>query len=303
MDRWYVHFPVSGVDVCLLLPPLAAFAISAVTSMGGVSGAVLLLPFQVSILGFTSPSASATNFVYNIVAIPGGLWCYARERRMAWPLAWIIAAGTLPGVLIGFHVRVRCLPDPRAFKLFAGCALLCFGMWLLLRNGGKAESARDGGLPAGLPPDAVVRTASFSLRRAEIEFRGERFPFSVPGVFALALAVGVFGGIYGVGGGAIIAPVCVAAFGLPIHAVAGAALAGTFLTSVAGVVVYGAMPVEPGIAVRPDWLLGLLFGAGGLAGTYAGARLQRYASPRFLRAMLGLILLGTALQYIHGFLR
>jgi len=81
-----MHFPVSGVDVNPLLPFLIAMGISFFTSMGGVSGAFLLLPFQVSFLGFTSPAVSSTNLVYNIVAIPSGVYRYIREGRMCWPL-------------------------------------------------------------------------------------------------------------------------------------------------------------------------------------------------------------------------
>ncbi len=102
-----MHFPVSGVDVFPLIPFLVAFTISFFTSMGGVSGAFLLLPFQVSVLGFTSPAVSPTNLVYNIVAIPSGVYRYIRERRMAWPIAWVNIAGTLPGVFIGCIFRVK----------------------------------------------------------------------------------------------------------------------------------------------------------------------------------------------------
>ena len=63
-------FPVSGVDVPVFVPPLAAFAVSFFCSMGGVSGAFLLLPFQMTFLGYTSPSVRATNQFYNVVAIP-----------------------------------------------------------------------------------------------------------------------------------------------------------------------------------------------------------------------------------------
>jgi uncharacterized protein len=53
-----VHFPVSGVEVNPLLPLFVAFLVSALTAPAGVSGAFLLLPFQVSALGFTSPAVS-----------------------------------------------------------------------------------------------------------------------------------------------------------------------------------------------------------------------------------------------------
>ncbi len=91
MDILYAHFPVSGVDTWVFIPPLVAFVVSTFTSMGGVSGAFLLLPFQVSVLHFTSPAVSATNFVYNIVAIPSGVYRYLKEGRMAWPLTWVLS--------------------------------------------------------------------------------------------------------------------------------------------------------------------------------------------------------------------
>ena len=94
-----MYFPVAGIEISPWIPPLVAFAISLLTSMGGVSGAFLLLPFQVSVLGFQTPAVSATNHLFNMVAIPGGVWRYAREGRMVWPLTWIITLGTLPGGL------------------------------------------------------------------------------------------------------------------------------------------------------------------------------------------------------------
>jgi uncharacterized membrane protein YfcA len=91
-------FPVSGVEVNPIVPFAVALIVSFFTSMGGVSGAFLLLPFQVSFLNYTAPSVSATNHVFNIVAIPSGVYRYIREGRMLWPLTWAVIIGTLPGV-------------------------------------------------------------------------------------------------------------------------------------------------------------------------------------------------------------
>ncbi len=55
-----------------LVPVLVGFLVAILTAAAGVSGAFLLLPFQVSVLGFVSPSVSATNLVYNVIATPGG---------------------------------------------------------------------------------------------------------------------------------------------------------------------------------------------------------------------------------------
>ena len=50
---------------------VAAFAISLMATPAGISGAVLLLPFQVSVLGTPSPAVTPTNLLYNVVATPG----------------------------------------------------------------------------------------------------------------------------------------------------------------------------------------------------------------------------------------
>ena len=49
---------------------------------------------------------------------------------MLWPLAVSVIAGTLPGVLIGYYLRIRFLTDPKAFKLFVGIVLLYIGVRL-----------------------------------------------------------------------------------------------------------------------------------------------------------------------------
>lgn len=126
-----MFFQTAGIEVALWVPPLVAFVVSFFTSMGGVSGAFLLLPFQMSFLGYTNPSVSATNQVFNIVAIPSGVYRYWREGRMVWPLTWVVIAGTLPGVFIGAIVRVAYLPDPKHFKLFAAGVLLYIGLKMI----------------------------------------------------------------------------------------------------------------------------------------------------------------------------
>jgi uncharacterized membrane protein YfcA len=307
-----MDFQVSGITVAPWVPPLVAFGISFFTSMGGVSGAFLLLPFQMSVLGYTTPSVSATNQLFNIVAIPSGVWRYIREGRMVWPLTWVVIIATLPGVLIGAVVRVRYLPDPRSFKLFAAGVLLYIGVRMVLdlsrrRTGagdkGAAEERfqklvtehrRRGAAESTELPAVVVRR--FSPTRIEYEFYGESFSFSTLGISALSFFVGVVGGIYGIGGGAIMAPFFVSIFGLPVYTVAGAALMGTLITSVAGVVIYS------WIGVGPDWALGLLFGLGGAAGMYCGARAQKFVPAVAIKVMLCAVIIATAVRYVIAFL-
>lgn len=300
MEWMIVSFPVSGVQTWLWLPPLVAFVISFFTSMVGVSGAFLLLPFQMSVLNFTSPAVSSTNLVFNLLAIPSGVYRYVREGRMLWPLTWIVTAGTLPGLIGGYYVRVLYLPDPRHFKLFAGAVLLYIGYRLL---GEFMPWRKSAAKAAPIPNNGVMsmKPLHFSFAETAFEFRGERYAFSTPAMFMLALAVGMIGGIYGIGGGSIIAPFCIAIFGLPVHAVAGAALAATLFTSVVGVCLYSVLPAPAGMVTQPDWALGLLFGIGGVAGMYLGARCQKHVPQRLLKLLLGGLLIFLAGHYISAF--
>lgn len=316
-----MFFHTAGIEVALWIPPLVAFVVSFFTSMGGVSGAFLLLPFQMSFLDYTNPSVSATNQVFNIVAIPSGVYRYWREGRMVWPLTWVVIAGTLPGVFIGAVVRVAYLPNPKHFKLFAAGVLLYIGIKmaldLLKKNAGgssktssekrfqelvKSSRSKSGGMK--ISEEKYCRAAKvthFNLKRLGYTFYDESFDVSFWGIFTLSLIVGVLGGIYGIGGGSIIAPFFITFFGLPVYTVAGAALMGTFVTSVAGVVFYHAIaPFYPNLSVAPDWLLGVLFGVGGMAGMYLGARCQKFVPAKGIKWMLAMIILFTSLKYISA---
>lgn len=306
-----MYFPVSGVEAPLWLPPLVAFVISYFTSMAGVSGAFLLLPFQMSVLGFVTPAVSSTNHVYNVVAIPSGVYRYLREGRLVWPLVCVVVAGTAPGVVLGGWIRLEYLPDPIAFKVFVGCVLFCLGgrlSWDVFQGISRSRSQMPGKTEAKAPPssgDWTVTVVEFNWLRLVYTFQGRLYQCGVPTIFSMALIVGLVGGIYGVGGGALIAPFLVTLYGLPLHTIAGAMLTGTLATSVIGVLFFWlAAPYyqTKELAVSPDWLLGALFGVGGLAGMYLGACTQRFVSGVWLKGLLGALLLILSLRYVTAWL-
>lgn len=307
-----MYFPVSGVEISPVVPIVTAFVISFFMSMGGVSGAFLLLPFQVSVLGFTTPSVSSTNLVYNIIAIPGGVYRFIKDGRMAWPLAWIIIAGTLPGVLIGVIIRIKYLPDPKNFKIFIGCVLFYIAIKLLFDLLPKKKKG-TGGLPAATPlherntfpvtgsSTGRIKTLSFGMTRCSYEFHGETFSFNTTFLFLLTIAVGLIGGIYGIGGGAIIAPFLIVIFRLPVYTTAGATLLGTLVTSIVGVIFYtiiAPMYEHSGFTIMPDWKLGVMFGIGGVIGVYLGARFQKYFPANVIKIILCVVLLFLSIRYL-----
>jgi uncharacterized membrane protein YfcA len=296
-----LYFPIAEIHANPYIIFFTALLVSFFTSMGGVSGAFLLLPFQMSILGYTSPSVSATNHVFNIIAIPSGVYRYIKEKRMLWPLAWAIVIGTLPGVFIGAWVRIEYLPDPKNFKVFAGIVLLYIG-YKLLKDIISKKTAKEKGRQIKAMDFQSLAVIDSSLKKVSFTFGEKEYAYKPLTIYFLCFFVGIIGGIYGIGGGSIIAPVLVTIIGLPVHVIAGAALLGTFVTSVSGVIFYQFLSfVYPQVAVSPDWMLGALFGSGGILGMYLGARVQKYIQPVYIKGILSSCILFIALKYISVF--
>ena len=296
MDLLQVIFPVAGIKTYLFIPPVVAFTISFFTSMAGISGAFLLLPFQMSVLGFTTTSVTSTNFLFNVIGTPGGVYRYIKECRFAWPVALIIVVGIIPGVLIGYYIRIRFFPDPKSFKLFVGFVLLFVALKLIK----DAWAKSTGGQENSCSLEDQVDNVSLEFRKTRFDFKKATHSFSTGGMLGLAFAVGIVGGVYGIGGGSIIAPFCITFFKLPVYTIAGAVLLGTFTSSVAGVAFYSFIPVNGAVA-PPDWILGILFGAGGLLGMYFGAKMQKHISEKWIKLVLGIIVFIIASRYILRF--
>ncbi|MFF8959572.1 TSUP family transporter [Streptomyces sp. NPDC014894] len=245
----------------------AGMLIASATAPVGVSGAVFLLPVQLSVLGVPSPSVTPTNLLFNVVAGPGALLRHHRRGTLRGPLTRRLILGTLPGVVLGAVVRVFAVPGPAVFRLLVAALLLPLGLWLCLRTLRPATAARTA--PAEPSPRALT---------------------------ALAAAVGTVGGIYGIGGGSLLGPILVGR-GMPVAQVAPAALASTFAASVAGAGSYALLALTTSGDIAPDWTLGLVCGLGGLLGGYLGARLQPRLPETALRLLLGVLATALGLGY------
>ncbi|MFI1148305.1 TSUP family transporter [Streptomyces sp. NPDC020817] len=159
--------------------------------------------------------------------------------------------------LLPVQLSVFAIPGPAVFKGLVAVFLLPLGVWLITRTLLPPRQPK----PPGDRPSARTVTG-------------------------LALAVGVVGGIYGIGGGSLLGPILVGR-GMPVAKVAPAALASTFATSVVGAETYALLALTDSGSIAPHWFLGLACGLGGLIGGYLGARLQPRLPEKTLRLLLG----------------
>jgi uncharacterized membrane protein YfcA len=181
----------------------------------------------------------------------------------------VLIAGTPPGVIAGSIIRVELLPSPRVFDLVVAAVLLPLGAWLAL-----TRPARPG--PEPRPPARAVPP---------------------PVLILFAVVVGCVGGIYGIGGGSILAPILIGT-GRPPREVAPAALASTFVTSVAGVITFLVLSAHHHGSVAPDWPTGIALGIGGRAGAYTGARIQQRLPDTLIRRVMGVLVVAIGARYL-----
>ncbi|MEV0073270.1 sulfite exporter TauE/SafE family protein [Amycolatopsis sp. NPDC050768] len=245
---------------------LAGLIISTVTTPAGVSGAVFLLPVQVSILGVPNPAVTPTNLLFNVVAGPGALVRHRQSVHLRGRLTRLLLAGTVPGVVIGAVIRVFAVPGPQVFRLLAAAFLLPLGLWI------------------------CVSTLHPRPHRSDT-------PPSPRATVALALVVGIVGGIYGIGGGSLLSPILVSR-GVPVTTAAPAALASTFVTSLVGAASFAVLATTSTGDIAPDWLVGLACGLGGLLGGYLGTRLQPRLPETGLRLLLGILAMSIGALYV-----
>ncbi|MEM4892318.1 MAG: sulfite exporter TauE/SafE family protein [Pyrobaculum sp.] len=258
-----------------LLAFLASFIVSLACAPAGVSGAFLLLPLQIYIFGVAAPTATSTNLFYNVAAAPMGVLRYAKERRLMAKLSLFLITTALPGFTLGVLLRTTVLLDPALFKTFVAFVLLAIAARLIHDIYKKEFEKTVDYVEEGL---------------GSIRGGGERYIYS-PAWAALASAVvGVVGGAYGIGGGALMSPILTTVFRLPVYATAGATLLVTFATSIYGVFIYAAA------GYPPTWNIALPMALGGAAGVYTGAYLQKRIPPIAIKTIILVVTLAIAIE-------
>ena len=74
-----------------------------------------------------------------------------------------------------------------------------------------------------------------------------------------------------------------------------------FTFPVAGIKTYLFIPIHNGAAAPTNWILGSLFGLGGLLRMYYGAKYQRFFPEQAIKCVLSIIIFIVSGKYIFQF--
>ena len=263
---------------------LTAFAVSFITSQGGISGAYLLLPIQSYILGTTNPMISSTNLMYNLISIPLSIHRYIRERRLAAPFTLMLITGSVIGTVVGVWLRGHYLVGGYVFSYFMGSVLLLLSMELALSSLLVRQTHTY---------EITMQCRHAGLSLVIITNRGNTYRVSTPLLLIIAALVGIVGGAYGIGGASILSPILMGPMELSPYVISGPTLIVTFAVSIIGVVSYTYL------GYPPDLINGLFMGLGGMAGIYLGTITQRRLPERYIKLMVAAV---TVLMGLYSML-
>jgi uncharacterized membrane protein YfcA len=101
----------------------AAFVASVFGSMVGLGGGFILVPILRLFLGFSPAYAAGTSLVLIVANSASGAFTYLLQRRVHLKIGLLIAAGGLPGSLLGaiasFHISAKLFDALLAVLLIA----------------------------------------------------------------------------------------------------------------------------------------------------------------------------------------
>jgi uncharacterized protein len=218
--------------------------------MVGLGGGFILVPILRLFLGFSPAYAAGTSLVLIVANSASGALTYMLQRRVHLKIGWLIAAGGLPGGILGAIASVRI--SPRLFDSILAVVLV--------------------GVSIDMALNAQRRIAGRPEHRRVAAIKG----MSYRAALGLGFVVGIFSSLFGLGGGIILVPTFLYFSELPAHAISATSHFAILLTSPIGLAVH---VLQHDVIARD--VIPLV--AGGLLGGPVGARLSlRLKSPQLL---------------------
>lgn len=257
----------------LVLLPVGV-AVGFVGSLIGVGGGFFVVPFLLVFLPglpFTPETATAASLGIVFLSAVSATAGNAPRRRIDYRTGLILAAGTLPGAWFGREVIGR-LTD-RQFSIAFGALLIAIALYLTcvrLKPGGR--------LLRGKPRE-----------HADGEGQVHRYEVNAPAGFAYAIVVGLVSSLFGVGGGLLLVPFLVVAYGMPTILATSTAQFTFLFAALVGFV----EAARRGQVTRPGLEVLAALGIGVIVGAQLGVAAARRVSDRVVRLSISAVLVGV----------
>jgi uncharacterized membrane protein YfcA len=268
------------VDLPILVLIALGFATALIGTLGGLGGAIILVPVLV-LLGvepqFAAPLGILSVAAGSLAAAPRHLDDGVVHHRLGVTLEITASAGAIVGALLGGLISSTTLA--RVLAAVAVLAAISGVRRRGLRNLPRAEFSLE-------EPGEWPGTLSGAYRLAPDEivpYAAKRVP---AGLVAMAMS-GLVSGLAGVGGGFIKTPAMNQIMTVPVRVAAATSTFTVGITAAASLLVFSGQG-------RIDYRAGAAVVVGGVVGGVVGARAGRRLHPDLIRRFLTVALLAIA---------
>lgn len=268
------------VDLPILLLIALGFATALVGTLGGLGGAIILVPVLV-LLGvdplYAAPLGILSVAAGSLAAAPRHLDDGVVHHRLGVTLEITASAGAIAGALLGGLVPAEVLA--RVLAVVALLAAISGVRRRGLRNLPHAEFSLE---EPGEWPGTLG--GAYRLSPTEIvPYSAKRVPL---GLVAMTLA-GLVSGLAGIGGGFIKTPAMNQIMAVPVRVAAATSTFTVGITAAVSLLVFSGQD-------RIDYRAGAAVVVGGVVGGVVGARVGRHLHPDLIRRFLTVALVVIA---------
>jgi len=250
--------------------------IGVVGTLIGAGGGFIHVPVLIIFYGFSPQHAIGTSMAVVMLNAISGTFAYIAQKRIDYEIGIKYAFAASPGVLVG--ALLSQFFTVSSFSIIFSLLLMILSYYLF---SGKEFY--------------VVRTkvAQAPNTRYLQDATGEKFSYA-PDMsvgFSASILIGIFSGLFGIGGGIIHVPLMYSVLGIPVHIATATSHFILAITSFLGFIVFvGLGYVDLDYAV--------LLGIGTIIGASFGARLSLKTHPYVIKKVIALCLFLLALRLL-----
>jgi uncharacterized protein len=268
------HVALDFLGVIILL--LTGVLIGIIGTLIGAGGGFIHVPVLILFYGFTPQHAIATSMTVVMLNAISGTFSYIAQKRIDYEIGIKYAAAACPGVFIG--ALLSQFFNVTSFYVIFGILLIALSYYLF---SGKEFSV----VRTKVPQAPVTRWVE--------DATGQKFSYAPDmsvGLTASSL-IGVFSGLFGVGGGIFHVPLMYSVLGIPVHIATATSHCILAITSFLGVIVFAGLGYI-------DFDYAVVLGIGTILGAVWGARLSLKTDPLIIKKIIALCLVLMALKML-----
>ncbi|WP_371806361.1 sulfite exporter TauE/SafE family protein [Candidatus Lokiarchaeum ossiferum] len=275
----------------MLLMIFLGFFIGIITSISGIGGGAIIMPFLLLILNMDHNYAKGTSLFLILLSSGIATLYNIKQKKISISIILFTSFFGILGSISCFIFQKYLIIEERIFFILFGLfeVIMAFRMIfkakLELKNISKSSITLDPSIDKSISPsNSILKIEHNSFWTNKKVFRASPFFF----------ITGFLTTFFGIGGGPITTPVFHEILHIPITSATASSSAMIFVNSIINVIYYG-------IQGEIQWVFGVIIGIGMMVGSYTGVFLSNHISKSMVYFLIGILLgiLGTVM--IIGF--